>query len=306
MKEKLKKGILYIIIGFILLFILRLIYGYITTPNGPIGRVQYSNNLIFDNESYFSDQRKNVASYKKFRPIKEKSSDKVFSVDQKYEKIANIGSQSKDFDSDEKKIRDSIKKFKALIQLENRSGLKGKRKLRIGIGVPPEEFDPMIAEIKTIGKLLYLQIDKVDKTNEYKDLNAKRQSLKKTKESLEALRNRAGKIEELIALEKEIRHYEEELQNLGVKLGEFDSENEFVTIKLFLQEEQKSKVKTREISFIKRAFTAFTWTVKYYAVIILMFFFSVLGLFILYKLLETLKWLPSYIDSLDENTDKKS
>jgi L-lactate utilization protein LutB len=77
----------------------------------------------------------------------------------------------------------------------------------------------MSTDLQKIGKLLSIQIDKSDKTNEYKDLQAKRVSLEKSHASLIGLKGHAAKVEELINLENRILELEKEIQTLGVHLG---------------------------------------------------------------------------------------
>ncbi|GMT49951.1 MAG: hypothetical protein IEMM0008_1490 [bacterium] len=290
MKKKIIKGLIYLTIGFIVLFTLRLIYGYITHPDGQrVSQNQRGELGIII--SSFTGSTKNYANKKMSRRIK----DQVFQVDQKYEKIATASTQTKAFKKDEEKTRKTIKKFSALIQFEQRSGLKRykNRKLRLAIGVHPDKFDDMIAQIKTIGKTFAIQIDKTDKTNEFKDLSAKRRSLNKTRESLIALKKQGGKIMELIRLEDRILQVEESIQGLGVKLGEFDAENEFCTIKFTLQERVDERT---HIPFIQRFKVALVWTVWTYVVLIIILFLASLSVLFVVILLEKLKWLPNAME----------
>ncbi len=290
MKKKIIKGLIYLTIGFIVLFILRLIYGYITHPDGlKVSQVQRGDLGI--TRSSFTGSKRNYANNKMSRRIK----DRVFQVDQKYEKIATAATHTKAFKKDEGKTRGTIKKFKALIQFEQRSGLKRykNRKLRLSIGVHPDKFDAMIKDIKTIGRTFAIQIDKTDKTNEFKDLSAKRTSLNKTRTSLIALKKQGGKIKELIQLEDRILQVEESIQNLGVKLGDFDAENEFCTIKFTLQERINERA---NIPFIQRFKVAFVWTVWAYFSLIIILFLASLSILFIVILLEKLKWLPNAIE----------
>ncbi len=184
------------------------------------------------------------------------------SVDQKYEKVANIGLSSKDFSDDEKRIRELIAERNALIQFEQRKGLEGKRTLRLAVGVDPADFDAFVAKVQGFGRLTHLTIDKSDKTNEYRDLQARRRALEKTREALTALKTRDGEMPAMIELEKQILSLEQEIQGLGVSLGEFDTENEFVTVKMLLAETTAVQVAAR--GFLEIAAQALVWTLFYY------------------------------------------
>ncbi|OQX02066.1 MAG: hypothetical protein BWK73_44050 [Thiothrix lacustris] len=58
------------------------------------------------------------------------------------------------------------------------------RQLNIALGVVPDKFDSTVEALKQIGTLKSIQIDKNDKTNEYKKLEAQRVSLQKARDSL--------------------------------------------------------------------------------------------------------------------------
>ena len=261
MLTMLRRAIIVFVIGFIGLFGLRLGYGYITQPNGtPIS--SYTRNVSAQAWKFASGLR-NFASAK-FKKVSRRQplAGGPSGTDQKYEKVANVGLRSTTFDKHEASVRDHIKTNDALIQFEQRRGLKGNRLLRLAIGVNPDKFDSFVRKVQTFGKLTQLTINKSDKTNEYRDLQAKRASLEKSRQALTELKKRDGDIRSLVELEKQILTLEQQIQALGVNLGDFDSENEFVTVKLLLAEAKSAVL--RNISFVRRALTAFVWTVSYY------------------------------------------
>ncbi len=254
MKQSIRKGLTYCIIGFFALFILRLIYGFVAYPNGTIDT----------NNSYvpqFEFSKRNYASTKMKRQVANNTITTPVTVDQKYEKIGTLGAVTNEFKEDEKQTRNLIKKHNALIQFEKSAGLVGNQYLHLAIGVAPEKFDEFIARLKDIGKLVSLDINKTDKTSEYKDLQAKQTSLEKTRNNLLAIKNKSGQVSELVELETKILDIENQIQDLGISLGAFNEENEFCTVKFTLQE---SKTAERDISIASRLKTAFEWTVQYY------------------------------------------
>jgi uncharacterized protein YfcZ (UPF0381/DUF406 family) len=92
------------------------------------------------------------------------------------------------------------------------------------------------------------EITKIDKTNEYRQLNAKKASLEKTLASLQELKSKTGVIDDFISLNYKILEIETQMQELGVELGNFDAENEFCTIKFSLYEGAAAK----SLNFIER------------------------------------------------------
>src|SRR4029077_2293845 len=99
---------------------------------------------------------------------------------------------------------------------------------------------------------------------EYRQLNAKKASLEKTLASLEELKSKGGQIADYISLHDKILEIETNLQELGVELGNFNSENEFCTVRFSLYEGATE----RKISLLKRSKTALEWTIKYYGVFV--------------------------------------
>lgn len=294
MKQKVRKGLLYLILGFVILFVVRLTYGYLT----PIEQAMLSErqpsvdaagefDLLRTSIGGRSGSLKNYASEK--LKVQYEGAPQASSVDQKYEKVASVVSQTNAFEEDEKRVRDAVKTYNALIQFEQSSGLSGSRRVELAIGVPPDRFDPMVGELKHIGALSSIRIDKADKTNEYKELNAKRASLEKTRDALIGLKGKAGRIEEFTNLENRILEIEEQIQSTGVQLGDYDKENEFCTVKLALREKGAAQP---GISFRHRAVVALAWTIKYYTFLLAFLIFGTLLTLLVVVVLQRLNLIP--------------
>ena len=187
-------------------------------------------------------------------------------------------------------LRKNIKDNDALIQFEQKKGNNGARQLHLVIGVPPEKFDSLYLKLSTIGDVKSKQITKNDKTNEYKELNAKKASLEKIRNSLIELKSKGGEIAEYIELENRILDIEQQLQSLGVNLGNFDDENEFCTVKFSIAEGKEIK-----ISFMQRVKVALEWTVKIYLKMMVIFFFLSLFIYVTLLAIEKLKIIQAII-----------
>ena len=256
-KSRVKRTFLGLLGLFISMFLFRLIFGFVTVPS-----VQHNN--YFPNAFAEAGRAvKNIASNSYLAKKQGAAAKPRVYVDQKFEKIANVQCKSTDFEKDEKALRKSIEAQKAIIQFQQQSGNKGKRKLEMQIGVPPEGFDDFIEILQKDQNVVSLDITKTDKTNEYRALNAKRETLQKTRNSLAELKAKGGKIEEYIQLENRILEIDEKLQNLGVQLGNFDKENEFCTVNVALKEGKVAK-----ISLLQRVKVALEWTIEYYLMLV--------------------------------------
>jgi len=274
LKKELKKTAKVLLSLFVVLFVFRLIYGYQTVSEPTIS------NVLHDMVEFSVGARKNYAS-KKYQL---NSGVSPISVDQKYEKVADINTLSTQFDKEEKQIRKEVKDYKGLIQFENKSGNKGHRRLNLVIGIPPENFDSIYNSLIKIGKIQSKQITKTDKTNEYKELNARKASLEKIRSSLIELKAKGGRIDEYMQLENRILDIEQQLQELGVSLGNFDDENEFCTVKVALSEGQLI-----EIGIMQRVKVALEWTFKYYALLLVGLSFATLFAYLLLLSIEKIR-----------------
>jgi hypothetical protein len=296
-KKKLGRTVLVLMAGFLLLFIFRFVYGYTTGLSEA--REEYFSDFFSERE----DLRHNYAT-DSYRFKKESSAPSAgsgagapapqeFNVDQKYEKTATIKSGSARFEEDEKKLRTKIKGYNAIIQYEENSGKKGDRELHLSIGIPPEKFDTFYVEVLAIGKVKAKEITKIDKTNEFKNLNARKASLESMRQSLLEIKRQSGKIDEYVNLQNRILEIEQELQNLGVSLGSFDEENEFCTVRLSLFETYEV-----QISLLHRFKVAFEWATQYYLLVLAIVALAALFGFFLLLIID--KVLPSIINRVNQ------
>jgi len=257
MKGKMRMVLFALGAGFVVLFGLRLLYGLLNS--GPVATSVPS---IGSGQREFEFSKKNYASEKFLAPAA--NGVQGHNVDQKYEKVASVLSRTSAFDQDELRVRGATGKYHALVQYEQSSGLAGHRHLEMAVGVVPSEFDNIVEEVRQIGTLSSIRIDKVDKTGEYRNLIAKKASQEKARDSLLVLKGRAGSIDEMIHLENKLLEIESEIQTLGVSLGEYSQENEFCTIKLTLDE----SITSAQISVAHRIKVALIWAGTYYLVLL--------------------------------------
>jgi hypothetical protein len=277
---------------FLVLFVFRFIYGYVAPDGRQSG--DYSNDFF---ES-ISNLRKNYASEKvqfKSQGVQHQP-DMAVSPSQKYEKTASVKTKSSHFEQDSKQIAAQTEAFKAIVQYEQALGLKGGRELHLMIGVNPEAFDSFYLAVQKIGVIRATQITKVDKTNEYRQLNAQKASLLKTLESLNELKSKPGPITDLVALHDKILETEGKLQDLGVELGNFDTENEFCTVKLSLYEGATEK----KISLIHRVRMALEWTIHYFTYLVFAALGVLCGAFVLLVIIDRLKVISKIAKKLEE------
>jgi Domain of unknown function (DUF4349) len=267
---------------FVILFLFRLLYGYLELSG--------NDNRGSDGDffSQVENVRKNYAS-EKLAFHNNVQQQATVAQNQKYEKTATVKTKTAQFEKDEAAVRQTIRSFHGVTQYEQNAGNKGSRVLHLLIGIVPDSFDVFYEAIQKTGSIRSKEITKTDKTNEYRKLNARKASLEKTLISLSELKSRGGAITDYVSLHDKILEIESQLQELGVELGNFDAENEFCTVKLSLYEGASDK-----IGFPHRLKVAFEWTVKWYALLMIAFTELLLATFLLLLITDRLNILAKF------------
>jgi len=282
-KQRFARLIKWLSLPFLLLFFFRLLYGYLSSGTGIV----YDNNTNFF--STVDNLRKNYASEKiMFNNVQQKAE---VATAQKYEKTATVKSKTAGFEKDETAVRAATRRLNGVVQYEQSLGNKGSRELHLLIGVAPVLFDSFYAVIRDIGTIKATEVTKVDKTNEYRKLNAKKTSLEKTLASLEELKSKSGQISDYVSLHDKILEIETQLQELGVELGDFNTENEFCTVRFSLYEGATEKA----IGLLPRIKTALEWTIKYYAIFIISLFVLCGAAFLLLLIMDRLNVIKAIL-----------
>jgi hypothetical protein len=280
---------------FIVLFVFRLLYGYYGTSVYDGG---YEEGNSFFNS--LTNLRKNYASEKLANSNNagnmSLTADVQSQATQKYEKTATVSAKTGRFEEDEALIRKTTNSFEGSIQYEQSQGKKGNRQLYLSIGVKPAVFDSFYRVVQAIGELRSTEITKVDKTNEYRQLNAKLTSLQATLSSLNDLKKKNGAIGDFVTLHDKILEIETQLQVLGVDLGNFNTENEFCTLHFSLLEGSA----IRKAGLYQRVKIALEWSIKYYVLCVFALAVVFLVAFLLVLIVDRLKLITAAVSKLKE------
>lgn len=259
MKKKILTGLLLVVLGYALL----VAFYFIFLECGGYSGEARSQALYNDEAAQMALPRAEYASKStvNYATLRFKAEASQLEIEQKYEKVAAIESGTEKYDDDEKQARAAIKQHNALIQEEAASSSNELRRLYLVIGVPPDSFDSIVSALKGIGKLESSNVTKTDKTNDFLELKAKRTTLEKARDSLVAMKAQGGKIDELVKLEQEILKVEDQIQGLGVQLGQFDKVNEFCTARFNLAE---TKVATKRSPHFAYLVESLQWASSVY------------------------------------------
>jgi len=257
-KRKMKKIIIWVIISFVIVFILRFCYEVYFSRRDVL--IQYggttANTALHLDSLNYTGKSSNVASE---RIQQTDLSGHSIIIDQKYEKTANISSNTTKFSDDERLLRQVIGNNEAVVQSENLRGIEGNRVLSMSIGVKPDNFETLVAHVNDIGDVTSFMMNKVDRTEEYLQLIAHQVTLEKTRDSYIEIRDTGTGIQDLIMIERLILDVERELQDLGVNMGAFSTEYSFCTVNLTISE--KSGMTAISLRYLLScARESFVWT----------------------------------------------
>jgi hypothetical protein len=253
MKKRVRLFLIAAAAVFALLFIGRFAYLLAARESGQGALGGFGPQLNFVQESS-SISRKNYASAKVFIPGPASGAQML---EQKYERVANLSSASDAFDEDSAAAYNLAASAGALVQSENSYGLRGSRSLALSFGVTPEQFEPFVDGLKLLGSLESVTVVKTDKTADYKELEARRLSLEKTRDGLRALKAPGAALADLIALETKILEIEGQIQELGVSLGDYAEGNSFCTVNFSLAETRRASLGPRVAAAL---FDALEWS----------------------------------------------
>jgi hypothetical protein len=184
---------------------------------------------------------------------------------QVYEKTAQLVMGTEAFDEDEARLRAILGANQAVAFNERKSGIQPGRRLLLEISVAPEQFDALVAALRQIGQLQSANEQKQDRTGEFRQLHAKRQSLKLYLDSV--LKLRTGKqtsLEDALRLEQKIQDIEKELQALAVQMGDFLGKESLYHVSVALTEFQPGSRLDRTYALPQRVAHAFAWAVAWW------------------------------------------
>jgi len=187
-----------------------------------------------------------------------------------HEKVGHLSSVSTAFQEDEAKLRAVLATHQASIIDEKDSGIEPHRRLAVEVGVPPEKFDALVAELRRVGTLAAIRVEQTDRTGEFRKLHAQRQSLKKFLESV--LKLRGGDkltIDDALRLDQKIKEIENELRPLNDQLGDFLGKESFYHVQLTLTEHQAGDRRDQTYSVPQRIFHAALWAAVWWSAVAL-------------------------------------
>jgi hypothetical protein len=177
-----------------------------------------------------------------------------------YEKFAQLAAGTAEFDNDEARVRSILADYKAAVFNERSSGIAPARYLTLEVGVRPEEFDAVVDRLRQVGHLDVANVQRRDRTGEFRKLNAQRQSLKKHLDAIQKLRETKNTtLDDQLRLEQKVQEIEKQLETMGVQLGDLLGKESYYQIYITLSEYQPGSRMDRTYTVSQRMANAFVW-----------------------------------------------
>jgi hypothetical protein len=177
---------------------------------------------------------------------------------QVHEKTGRVTTTTTDFAADEAAVRAALADYKAVISDETSGGVAPDRRLTLEVGVTPDRFDALVERLQRVGRLESLRVEQRDRTGEFRQLAARRQSLKKHLETVGKLSIRDNATDDSLKLAREVKDIERELEALSAQAGDFLGKESLYTVTVTLVEDEAGR-NGLTVTIARRAGHALLW-----------------------------------------------
>jgi hypothetical protein len=127
------------------------------------------------------------------------------------------------------------------------------RTLSATLRVPAERLDAALAELKKLGRVEQESQSGEEVTQQYVDLVARLSNSRNTEQRLiEIMRQRTGRVADILAVEQEIARVREEIERMEAQRKTLENRVGFATVQLSLNEEHRSSLEVAPPSALTR------------------------------------------------------
>jgi len=215
------------------------IYGYISsaTPESRNGSANFQNGVIAPNlQNQSRGLRGNTA---------EKETAAAPSNAPMIVKTAELSLVSRDFDDTRKRIDQIISKYGGYLgQLSTSAPNESARSLNGTLRVPSPKLVDALAELKSLGRVETESQKGEEVTQQYVDLEARLANSRNTEARLtDILRNRTGKLSDVLEVEKELDRVRGELEEMEAERKSLLKQVAFASISISIREDYQSQLK---------------------------------------------------------------
>ena len=119
------------------------------------------------------------------------------------------------------------------------------RSLAATVRVPASQLDPVLAELRKLGRVEQENQSADDVTRQYVDLTARLANSRETEKRLvEILRERTGKVSDVLDVEREISGVREQIEQMDAQRKTLDNQIQYASVDLRITEEYKQSLET--------------------------------------------------------------
>lgn len=151
---------------------------------------------------------------------------------------------TKEFENARAAMELTVRQLQGYIAHLSLSGHSGAgRALTATLRVPADKLDAALAELKKLGRVEQESQGGEEVTEQYVDLVARITNASNTEQRLiQVLRERTGKVADILAVEKEIARVREEIERMEAQRKNLETQVGFATLQLRLNEEHKAEL----------------------------------------------------------------
>lgn len=174
----------------------------------------------------------------RFVALSEAQANTAGNVDRRIIYTANVELAVEDFSGVSERIIALVKQFDAYVANSGLSGSSGEnRRGTWTIRVPVARFDEFVGAAKGLGELIKVDTSSHDVSEEYYDVDARiRNKSKEEERLLKLLEERPGKLEDVIAIERELSRVREELERMQGRMRVLADQTSLTTVELSIVE----------------------------------------------------------------------
>jgi hypothetical protein len=193
------------------------------------------------------------------------------SVEQKLIKSSHIYIEVEDYQGAYLRIKEIVSSHSGYIADTSEKDDEGRKYGYVVVRVPKEHFEDTTEEIKTLGEVEEARTTVEDVTEEYVDLEARLENLKKQEERYQEILAAAVTVEEILEIEAELERVRGEIESYEGKIRYLNDSIEYSSIQVSLTEPGAEKIEIGLIDALRRALQAFFAALR--AVIIFLGYF---------------------------------
>lgn len=142
------------------------------------------------------------------------------------------------YDEAEKKVTEITKSLGGLVvNSVSSANATGKKQGTITIKVPSKDFDKLVAEVSTVGKVSSQNISSSDVTEEYIDLEARQKTQKELEERLyKLLQDKTTRLSDVLEVEQKLSEVRQKIESTEGRMKFLKSQAEYSTLTISIFE----------------------------------------------------------------------